>query len=40
MAAHRKTIDLDGIRREWAVVSLGEEARSAWLEAESATISN
>ena len=28
------TIDLDSIRREWANVSLGEEARTAWLEAE------
>ena len=34
LAANRNTIDLDSIRREWAAVSLGEEARSAWLEAE------
>jgi hypothetical protein len=34
LAANRNTIDLDLIRREWAAVSLGEEARSAWLEAE------
>jgi len=34
LAANRNTIDLDSIRREWAAVSLGEEARSVWLEAE------
>lgn len=34
LAANRNTIDLDSIRREWANVSLGEEARTAWLEAE------
>jgi len=33
LAANRNTIDLDSIRREWAAVSLGEEDRSAWLEA-------
>lgn len=34
LAANRNTIDLDSIRREWSAVSLGEEERSAWLEAE------
>ena len=34
LAANRNTIDLDSIRREWSAVSLGEEQRSAWLEAE------
>lgn len=37
LAANQNTIDLDSIRREWAAVSLGEEARSAWLEAEIVT---
>jgi hypothetical protein len=34
LAANRNTIDLDSIRHEWSAVSLGEEQRSAWLEAE------
>jgi len=34
LAANRNTIDLDSIRHEWSAVSLGEEERSAWLEAE------
>jgi len=38
LAANRDEIDLDVIRREWAAVSQGEEARSAWLEAEIATL--
>lgn len=38
LAANRDEIDLDAIRREWAAVSLGEEARTAWLEAEIATL--
>lgn len=38
LAANRDEIDLDVIRREWATVSQGEEARSAWIEAEIATL--
>jgi hypothetical protein len=38
LAANRAEIDLDGIRREWAAVSAGEEARSAWLDAEIAAL--
>jgi len=38
LAANRDEIDLDGIRREWAAVSVGEEARSAWLDSEIAAL--
>lgn len=38
LAANRDEIDLDGIRREWAAVSVGEEARSAWLDSEIASL--
>lgn len=33
LIANRDDIDLELIRREWAPVSVGEEARTAWLEA-------
>lgn len=32
LSANRDEIDLDLIRREWAALSAGEEARTAWLE--------
>jgi hypothetical protein len=32
LIANRSNIDLDLIRREWAAVAKGEEARTAWLE--------
>jgi hypothetical protein len=32
LIANRDEIDLELIRREWAPVSVGEEARTAWLE--------
>ncbi|MFM8634644.1 MAG: nucleotidyl transferase AbiEii/AbiGii toxin family protein [Planctomycetia bacterium] len=38
LAANRDEIDIATIRREWAAVSEGEEARSAWLEAEIAAL--
>jgi len=38
MAANRDELDADLIRREWATVANGEEERTAWLEAELATI--
>jgi len=39
IAANRTEIDADLIRREWADVALGEEDRTAWLEAELAAAS-
>lgn len=38
LAANRDDIDTEFIRREWAAVSQGEDERTAWLEAELATI--
>ena len=32
LIANRNEIDLELIRREWSAVSVGEEARTAWLE--------
>jgi hypothetical protein len=38
LAANADQIDADLIRREWASVSVGEEERTAWLEAELAAM--
>lgn len=38
LAANADEIDADLIRREWASVSVGEEERTAWLEAELAAM--
>jgi hypothetical protein len=40
LAANRSEIDVDLIRREWTTVADGEEPRTAWLEAELATIAS
>lgn len=39
LAANHAEIDTELIRREWAAVALGEEERTAWLEAELAAVS-